>query len=199
MLPDWPRTQTELQELVNERIRLRVHYGDPVLAQIGKTYQHEGQMRRYETVDGEEREMRYRLSSASITLSREDLVTLSVPELLKKVDEAADQLQREMVRTVFARVSEAVEAAGNVIDNKGQPFTFETFIAALEKIHIDFDEETGMPIMPTLHVAPQLGERLRAVLPEWEKNEEYTKRYEDLIARKRQEWNDREADRKLVD
>jgi len=48
-------------------------------------------------------------------------------------------------------------------------------------------------------VSPNLGAKLKEKLPEWEANSEYKKRFEDLIERKRKEWNDRESNRKLVD
>ena len=53
--------------------------------------------------------------------------------------------------------------------------------------------------MPQLVVSPQMGATLREKIPEWEKDLEHKKKFDELIEKKRKEWNDRESHRKLVD
>jgi hypothetical protein len=106
-------------------------------------------------------------------------------------------MQSEIARTLFARIQEVTEETGNVVH--GKPFDFDTFLAMLEKIEIDFDEETGEPNMPTMFVSPQAAEQIRQAIPQWGGIEEYSARHRALVERKRKEWHDREADRKLAD
>lgn len=67
----------------------------------------------------------------------------------------------------------------------------------LETIQLEFYPDGRLH---ELHVIGGLftPERLKAVEQEFESNPELQKRYDELMARKREEWRAREADRKLV-
>ena len=67
----------------------------------------------------------------------------------------------------------------------------------LEKIHIDFDKN-GQPRMPNMVIHPDTLERIRPKLAEWEADPAIKKRRIEILAKKKEEWRDRESNRKLV-
>jgi len=125
--------------------------------------------------------------------------SLTIDDIIKKIDAVAEEMTGHMARSMFANIEEATKEAGTNIDQGGKPFTPDTYLEGLEKIQIDFDEETGRPHMPTLVVNPRLYAEIKDKLPEWENNTEYKKRLEEIIKRKYREWYDRESNRKLVE
>jgi len=117
---------------------------------------------------------------------------------VENIKSAAEEMKKEKARLFFEKMKEVTDRTGNVVDAKGQPFSFELFVDSIKKIWIEFDE-SGRPHMPTMVVSPEIGEKLRVLLPEWKKNPEYKKIIDEIIEAKRKEWNDRESHRKLVD
>src|SRR2546428_740630 len=59
----------------------------------------------------------------------------------------------------------------------------------------------GQPDLSFIRIVvhPELGRLLQEKGPEWEADPAFQKRRDEIIARKRIEWSDRESNRKLVD
>jgi hypothetical protein len=199
MLPDFPEIKEELERLARDRLRQRLRYGDPVLAMVRQIRQHEGRDSIYTTVSGEEQRADYKQVMGEITINIDELIDLPIDAVMERVDAAAEDMLKQIVPSMFAKLKEVTDEVGNVVDAGGKPFSFDLFLETLEKIWIDFNEETGKPKLPTIVVSPQLAEQVKTLLPEWEQNEEYKRRFAELIERKRRQWNDRESNRKLVD
>lgn len=200
MLPDFVEVKEGLQRIATLRLREQVRRSDPVLAMIQHHIQHEGRESVYTTMSGTERRTPYEQAVGEVTIDMREAVTMSIAEFMTRVvDRVADKMLAQIMPSIFATVKQATDAVGNVVDAGGKPFSFDLFLQSLEKMWIDFDEETGKPKLPTIVVSPELGERVREMLPEWEKNEHYKRRFSELIDLKREEWNDRESHRKLVD
>ena len=62
---------------------------------------------------------------------------------------------------------------------------------------IDFDEK-GNPILPTIVLHPDMMKRIEGKLAEWESDPELQARRKNILAKKKEEWRDRESNRKLV-
>ena len=92
----------------------------------------------------------------------------------------------------FEYLGRVCEATGNVIDGKGQPFSFDLVLDALDKIQIDFDE-AGNPEIPTMVLHPELMEKLKKQPP----TDEQIRRREEIINRKRGEYNARRRTRQI--
>jgi hypothetical protein len=107
-------------------------------------------------------------------------------------------MKKQQAQLFFTKIEEATEKTGNIVDGKGKPFSPEFFLEALDKILIEFDDQ-GQPYLPTMFVSPELGNRIKDKLPEWESDPNHKKQFDELINKKRAEWNDRESHRKLVD
>jgi hypothetical protein len=87
---------------------------------------------------------------------------------------------------------------GNVVNNGGKPFSIDSFFEVMEKIQIEFDE-FGKPNMPTMVVSSEGAERAKEVIQEAENNPDVKKRMDELLAKKKEEYDAEQARRKLVD
>lgn len=199
MLPDFPSIKSDLDNLATQRLRERVKQGDPVISMIGRTLQHEGRKHSYTTEEGKAREVDYQKSEAAFSISRSEMKSLTLKDIIDKLDQAAEEMTGQVARVMFAAFEESTKEAGTRVDAGGQPLTPPLLLEALEKMRIDFDEETGQPHLPTIVVHPQAFAKIREKLPEWEKDEEYKRRYQEIMKRKYDEWYARESNRKLAD
>jgi hypothetical protein len=105
-----------------------------------------------------------------------------------------------MHEMLLRKAGEATERVGNKVDAGGQPFSAELYFQMLETVQIDFDE-LGRPDISGRRMVmhPDQAERVRALMEQWEKDESFQQRYRDIMLKKREDWRDRESNRKLVD
>ncbi len=199
MLPDFREAKETLERSFTRRISDQVKKRDPVLATIRTVRQHEGRRHVWSTDQGKEKSTGYQPTVAKIAISQHQTVEWTIADIARQADTIADQMIGQIVPNMFATLKETTEEVGNVVDAAGRPFSFELFLESIEKVHIDFDEVTGQPHLPTMFVGPKLADRIQTLLPEWDKNAEYKARFDALIAQKKVDWNDRESNRKLVD
>jgi hypothetical protein len=96
--------------------------------------------------------------------------------------------------------SEATELVGNQIDAGGQPFSAELYLKMLETVQINFDSQ-GRPDISSTHLVmqPDQAAQVEPLLAQWEVDESFQRRYREIMLKKREEWRDRESNRKLVD
>jgi hypothetical protein len=105
----------------------------------------------------------------------------------------ADERLSIVMQHFFRAFERTCDAAGTGTDARGKPFSFELYLAGLEKIELQFDRD-GQPILPTLVVHPTMAKQLESLPPP---TEEQLRAYNDLIERKRKEFNARRRYRKL--
>lgn len=197
MLPDFPKIKEKFKLAINKYLKNLVRQ-EPLLSQIREQRHFEGNKMTSKTEDGELDNTSYKEISGGYSIKREDVIAKGTMAYIENIQSVAEELKKQQAKLLFDKISEVTKKTGNIVNGKGQPFSFEIFIETMEKIQIDFDE-MGKPYLPTLVVSPQLGDKLNEKLPEWESNPEYKKKLDEVIERKRQEWNDRESNRKLVD
>ncbi len=99
---------------------------------------------------------------------------------------------------LFRKHSEATARVGNQVDAGGAPFSADFYFQLW--LQVDFDE-LGRPDTASTRMVmhPDMAERVIPVMQQWESDETFQRRYRDLMLRKRDEWRDRESNRKLVD
>ena len=147
---------------------------------------------------GDTEESDYELFSGALEVNHQDLIERGPIALVEGLKKLAEDLSSQQSKMVFERLDQITDRTGNVVDAEGQAINPDLILQSLEKIEIDFSED-GQPRLPTLVVSPEHYERLKEKMLEWEKDEHYKRRFDELIERKRQEWRDRESHRKLVD
>jgi len=113
--------------------------------------------------------------------------------LLESIDIAAEEGLKVIMPQFYEYLGRLCQAAGTSTDAKGEKVSPELIRKSLENVEIDFDEH-DMPIMPTMVLHPDMLKQLSELPPP---TEEEIKAFNDLIERKKREFNDRRRHRKL--
>lgn len=92
----------------------------------------------------------------------------------------------------FKGLNEVIDAVGTSVDAEGKQFSFDMLNDALEKMHIEFDDE-GEPILPTLVMHPNALERIKRMTP----TPEQEKRQDEILERKKAEYYASKRTRRL--
>jgi hypothetical protein len=198
MLPDFPEVKTELDRKARILVKLRTALSDSVLRQIRTTLQHEGDRPTYGTVDGQVRNVEYRQIESAMQFSKSEMPDLTVEQIFARLEGAAQDMTRQMAQSVLQQISAATDEAGTSASAGGQPLTFDLYLESIERLVVEFDEDTGQPTFQIV-VHPSMAHRLQELATEWQANAEYQARYNALMKRKYEEWREREARRTLVD
>lgn len=133
------------------------------------------------------------LVESAVVFKWDDIRTCSLDALAEQVNRSAEERLAQVMPHFFDVLHRTSDAAGTAADAGGRPFSFELYLEVLERMEIQFDRE-GNPILPTLVMHPSMAEQLRSqppITPEQEKAKN------DLIERKRTEFNARRRHRKL--
>lgn len=188
MLPDFPKIKLLLRKYTNSYLQNLIKSG-PLFSKFKETIIFEGD--RFG-------ENYFTKMTSEILINRTDIITNGPWSIIFHLEEHSKNILKQKSELFFKTMDDATKKSGNRINARGKKFSFELFLELLEKITIDFDDD-GNPKLPELIVGPELMLKLKLMIPEWESNEEYTKKFEQIIKKKRQEWNDSESNRKLVD
>lgn len=195
MLPDFPKVKKKVIEVLNKRMQAR---SVPSLLQKAKHLcYHEGHRHRIIRADGSVAENEFMEASSKITLDLSQGDSITMEDVIAKVDDAAEEMESQMARHFFDEISKSVEEAGNAIDAGGKPFTAEMYLEALEKVQLNFYGD-GTPHELALVYSPNMAPRMKAELQRLHTDPELARRYDELIKQKREEWRERENSRKLV-
>jgi hypothetical protein len=95
------------------------------------------------------------------------------------------------------------DSLGKTLDDHGQTINIkgqlgpESVLKMFEKIRMMFDD-AGNPIGLSVVLAPEMAEQWASVQKQIDGDPALQQRFNDLFDRKRGEWRDREAARKLV-
>jgi hypothetical protein len=96
------------------------------------------------------------------------------------------------------KISEVTKSTGRAIEAKGQELSPKLVLEALDKMDIEFDER-HRPKNLILVVHPSQIQKFIKNSAIWEKDPDYVKARNELMAKKLAEWRARENSRKLVD
>ncbi|HET9366357.1 MAG TPA: hypothetical protein VFP71_15230, partial [Candidatus Angelobacter sp.] len=140
----------------------------------------------------------YETAETGIMIPVEEVPDLTGDNLYKKIDQIADDIARQTSQKSFKKLDEVLDEAGTGIDAKGQPITPELYLQGLERMEVSFDPDTLEPTF-SIVIHPAMMPAMEKLKDQMENNPEYKKQYDALMARKREEWLDRESRRKLVD
>ena len=150
------------------------------------------------SADGYEKTTDYVQHSFEQAISHDEIVTKGPIAYFDRLPQVAHELLDAQKRDLFRVLDETTQESGNVFDAEGKPFYPELLLEAIERIPIEFDDE-GNPKLPTIIVNPAQMERFKEKLTEWESDPVLRDRYVAIMRKKKEEWLDRENNRKLVD
>lgn len=200
MIVDFTSIKGKLNQVINLFLRAEIERRTPLLSMAGRRIAHEGDKTSYETTDKEERQMEYQMAETSFSLTRDEMAKMTFPEILKRIEDAAEDMAKQIEGGVFQTISKEVDKVGNTIEEHSQ-FSPETLLKGLEIIDIDFDDARDKPRMPTLFVHPNVWGKLKeqdARMTE-EERREFERRQKEILDRKYAQYVERESKRKLVD
>ena len=162
-------------------------------------HQHEGNLGKIVRTDGSEGTIDFKSVSCESVLKREEMKRFDIEALLQKLTAFAKQIGQAQTQQMLALAGEAAESVGNVVRTGGE-LTPDKFLEVFRRVEMDFDPQTLRP-KPGHVIAmhPDVAASVIQKVKEWEKDPKYKEEYERIIAVKREEWRDREANRKLVD
>lgn len=124
----------------------------------------------------------FTLSSDVDAVGRCDVEALTVA-----LDNAADELGKDLVGMFVDTMNKVTQSTGNVVESKGEGFNFESFIEALEKLEWSLDDHDEL-VMPQLVMHPDTAKNLpREATPEQQAQLDALKerKREELLARRR--------------
>jgi hypothetical protein len=200
MIVDFPDIKAALDEQLSKFSRQVLRESGPLLRRIPVHLQHEGEKHQFNTLDGAEKDLPYQDQVGEFTVSRDELSTLSIPEILNRCAEAMREMAGRIEREAFRTIGDAVDEVGNTLKTQ-DPCSPENFLAMLDKVQIDFEGSRERPVMPTLFANPQtikeFQRRFEALTPD--QRHDLDRRREEILDRKYVEYLSREGDRKLVD
>jgi hypothetical protein len=198
VLPDLPGLKQDLQYIFDGYLRKAIHERMGPFADVPRHIIHEGMEMRVHQADGTADDTGMKMASAQMLIQAQDIPHISVKERIEKLNELADDMAKQIARNLYGSLNESLEKAGQVVDNKGKPFSMESVFAVLEKVDIDFDH-CGNPVPGFRFVVGQdLFPRVRELIEQGKNDPSIRKRHDEIMAKKWLEWRDREAARKLV-
>jgi hypothetical protein len=197
MLPDFPELKRKLGRLLEARMK-HVHASHTSsLSEVGMFHIPEGNRVMFIDEDGIESEIPMKRHRVTIKITDEEIESLTPEEIVGRFDKAAQEMATQTGKTFIESLDQSVRSVGNVFEYHGQ-ITANDLLTMYEKVLIDFDDQ-GRPQLPTLVCGEKMYSQVTEVLPEIESDPEVKRRFDLIMAKKREEWRDRESSRKLAE
>jgi len=199
MLPDFPNVKKSiLKKLIIPYVKTRRASYLGVLNQMHGRTIHEGNNSLMIRSDGSEDIMNPKTMSGSYSYNNSNIKNMTPEDVFKKMDNMAEEFSIKMSDNVIDKVGTACEETGNVLNLNNQKFSVIHFFELLEKIEIDFDDDNN-PIWPSFLIGKNVDPVI--ITKELEKiqnDKTLRKRFDEIMNKKREEYNARESNRELV-
>jgi hypothetical protein len=195
MLPDYSETKRLFGRFFQTYARRKARAISPFAA-VQTRYLHEGRGMKVMRADDSESDTEVQQLSSEMEIKFDEIPELTFEKAIAKYDEMILDMVRKQTGFALERLNQDIPPT-QTVDGQGKKLDAEIILEMLETIQLEFYPD-GRP--HELHVVGGLftPERLKAVDEEFQNNPELQKRHDELMARKREEWRAREADRKLV-
>jgi len=196
MLPALPKAQKILDNEWNKRMFAAkdkvfpTHIHPPVLAII------EGKTSDFQREDRQVKPLEMKLHSVTAQHSIADGKGMSLEVFDAKAKEVGEELGKQFFQSVFQVLDEAVKETGNEVKIKKGELKQEDVIRMLEMGEQNFDDHgnpTGQMICGS-----EFAEELKKHEAEWANDKEFQAKIKEVRTRKRLEFHEREACRRLV-
>ncbi len=191
MLPDAIALKRELSR---DREAAFADSGDPLLSEIRTYVNHEGDRFTQFREDGSQETLKYEAHSVPVEISLTEIQKRGDKALQEAFVAAREKMTQSQKEMLFRRLSDTVPK----FDAGGRPLTAELMIESWEGVEFEFDAD-GNWAQPRNVCGPALRIRLEAEYERLRTDPELIRKMTDLLARKKKEWDVRQANRKLVD
>ena len=197
MLPDFPELKTELQKIILSKVRHRMNTIDPVLSQIKRFTQHEGQELRYERVGAPTAQNAPEVIQTKFEVQIDEVPYLVGEKLDAKLEKLAQDMAAQEAKLFFRTVEETCDEVGNSRDAGGQPLSAERILEMIGSVQADFGPD-GKPTGQFV-IHPDLAPAIKKAGEEFDSDPELQRRHAEILKRQRAEWATRQSNRKLAD
>lgn len=141
--------------------------------------------------------MDYKLCSVNFSFPARDAQGMTEEEFLGTPFRLGNQMAGEQAKLVY-NVLQTPSPHGMPLEWKTGELQFDQVLTIWEKMEVNFGKD-GLPQWPTIVLHPQVRTELMEKLKLWHNDPECRKKWGDLVARKRKEFDERQANRRLVD
>jgi len=138
-----------------------------------------------------------KLQQTTLERSIEHGKGMTLDEFSTTAKECGEEIGKKMFQSVIEVINEAVKETGNEVKIKRGELKRENVLQMLETAQQNFDEK-GNPT-GQLICGSEFAEELKRHKDEWENDKEFMAKVEELKKRKKAEFDEREARRRLVD
>jgi hypothetical protein len=198
LLPDYLQLKNDIRAVLDRFLRRRAHqHLGGGLNEVPRTTIHEGHTSSIVRASGKRDVTEMFEVSATFELKRDEVPDLSPGELLTKLDSVAKEMGEKQAKQFLSSLSDQIDRAGNTLEAKGEKMSAALLLKLLETIDIDFDEN-GVAQLPSMLIPPSLGPAAEAANRAMFEDPDVIRQRDRIIAKKREEWRAREADRRLV-
>ena len=199
MLPDFTRAKDRANRDLLRWVGQQTPSVAPLLRRVSTVRQHEGRVGRIVRQDESEASIDFCTTSSEFVQNREDMKHSDAKAIREKLLNAARHIGQDQTRRMVTAAGEAAQSVGNVVDAGGE-LTPDKFLDLFRKVQMDFDPHTLQPSPGfTFVMHPNTAASVIPKVKEWETDPRFNAEHERILAEKREEWRDREANRKLVD
>lgn len=198
MLPDFPEIKRHISQSRSAEIS-SMRFGDPVLAKVRSYRQHEGERFTIIREDGSSTTSPQReLRSENMEFRLTDIQSRGEVAIFETIAKAHQQIATAGRRLFSERLE---EEPINRLDGAGRRFSPELYLEILESLEMSFDDEGNWnePDFWQERPNPAMLKTIEAVRKRFDEEPELKSKLDTLLKRKREAFNDREANRKLVD
>lgn len=192
MLPEFPVAQEAITLAWNKAFFQALGSSDPLISEIQVRVQKEGTRAFIGT-----NEIEFQRASVGFQWKPEKGVGIPFDEFFAIAQRMGRDMARQQAEHMF-KVLSRPGPCNAVIESADGNISFDYFLSKLEEMEIDFDSK-GRPQWPSFFLEPIWAAKMEQKQEEWNRNEEYRKCFANLVERKRKEFNERAARRKLVD
>lgn len=198
MIPDFPQEKEMLMQFWNKYLIAKSRELQGFFGTLPSHMNHEGHQWEIHRADGTGDNQPYHQIEGLMTVEISEVPFLTPDKIREKLDIIAADMVRQSSQQMYAEICRVTKEFGNEVNAEGQPLTQELFLQTLEKMNFDFDEN-GNWNPPTIIMHPDFWEAKKDEMKSWEADDEFQSKQKKIIEKKKDEWRDRENNRKLVD
>jgi hypothetical protein len=196
MLPDFPKIKNKLGHGTYRYLIKNFHQTSLLTLVPKKVYFEGGGFSfQHEHDDDEAESNSFKEIRSKFTIDKEDMLDKGPIAYIEGMLGAIKEMDDEGEKLIINKMIEATEKSGNALKYKGK-ISPEDILEMYAKIPISFDENGNHNLAL---ITGEDDNAIKEALYELHNNPKYIKKYEKLIEKKRQKWNDSENNRKLVD
>lgn len=195
MLPDFPEIKKFLNRRFEKDLKKSINSKATVANEIPERYFHEGNVTLINNRAADFKdETEGTLVEHILQVDKREILEKGLSAYYEKIDSLAEKFSESKDKIVFDKLYEVTNKTNNVVDAKGK-FSADVILDALEKVYMDFDVNGNIKNGYTMVISPSM----RKDIEDIQKSQDFMDRYTALINKKREEFYERKANRKLVD